>query len=210
MTGRIAASFAPIGALLLILNALGGIVSGIWLTLIGQCWALGVGLVCLFVSHFLVGILLMPSLLFDVPAATLFERGKQGVATVLAGVSNLYTAGLIAVWGIGVLYFFASRATADSVIPLLIWSYGVAIGPWSFLASKDLQAGGNECSAMATFFLQVGYVVAIVLVLVSRSLAPGAFVLAAAMGINWLLHMTLMCAQLRAESLMRDNVGEDR
>lgn len=189
------------------LNALGGIVSGIWLALIGQWWALGVGLVGVLVSHFLASILLMPSLLFAAPAAALAERGKQGVATVLAGVSSLDTAALIAVWGIGVLYFFVSRGTAGSVIPLLIRSYGVASGPWSFLASKDQQAGGNEYSAMATFFLQVGYVVAIVLVLDSRSLAPGAFALAAAMGINWLLQITSMRAQLRAEALMRGMVG---
>jgi len=207
---KIAAAFVPIGVLLLILNALGGIVSGIWLALIGEWWALGVGLVGLLVSHFLVSILLMPSVLFAAPAAALSERGKHGVATVLAGVSSLYTAALIAGWGIGILYFFASRATAGSVIPLLIWSYGVASGPWSFLASKDQQGGGNEYSAMATFFLQAGYVVAIVLVLVSRSLAPGAFALAAAMGINWLFQMTSMRAQLRAESLMRGMMSEDR
>lgn len=212
---RIAAAFALIGALLLILNALGCIVSGIWLALIGQWWALGVGLVGLCVSPFLVIILLMPSLLFAAPAAYLFERGKQGVATVLFGVSSLYTAALMAVWGISVLYLFASRATAGSVIPLLIWSYAVASGPWSFFASKDQKAVGNQysASAMATCFLQIGYVVAIVLVLVSRSLVPGAFALAAAMGINWLLQMTSMRAlgdELRAEAPMRGMVGEDR
>ena len=64
---------------------------------------------------------------------------------VLAGISSLYTAALIAAWGIGILaYFFRSRATAHSIIPLLIWSYGVASGPWSFLASKDQQGGGND------------------------------------------------------------------
>lgn len=175
----------------------GGVVSAIWLALIGQWWALGVGLASLFVSHFLVSILLMPSLLSAAPAAALSERGKHGAASVLAGVSSLFTAALIAVRGIAVLYLLASRATAGSVILLLIWSYGVARGPWSFLASKDQQAGGTECSAMATYFLQVGYVMAIVLVLVSRSLAPGAFALAAAMGINWVLQMTSMRAQLR-------------
>ena len=101
---------------------------------------------------------------------------------VLAGISSLYTAALIAAWGIGILYFFASRATAHSIIPLLIWSYGVASGPWSFLASKDQQGGGNEYSAMSTFFFQVGYVVAIALILMSPSLAPAVLALTAASG----------------------------
>ena len=101
---------------------------------------------------------------------------------VLAGISSLYTAALIAAWGIGILYLFASRATAHSIVPLLIWSYGVASGPWSFLASKDQQGGGNEYSAMSTFFFQVGYVVAIALILMSRSLAPAVLALTAASG----------------------------
>jgi hypothetical protein len=206
---KVAAAFAPIGGLLLLLNALGGIVSGIWLAVIGEWWALGVGLLGLFASHFLVSILLMPGLLIAAPAAALSERGRQGPAMVLAGLSSLYTATLIAAWGVGILYFFASRATPHSVIPLLIWSYGVANGPWSFLASKDQQAGGNEYSAMATFFLQVGYVVAIALILVSRSFAPAVLALPAAMGVNWLLQMGSMREQMRAEALMRTMVDED-
>ena len=37
---KVAAAFASIGVLLLVLNALGGIVSGIWLAVIGEWWAL--------------------------------------------------------------------------------------------------------------------------------------------------------------------------
>ena len=122
---------------------------------------------------------------------------------VLAGISSLYTAALIAAWGIGILYLFASRATAHSIVPLLIWSYGVASGPWSFLASKDQQGGGNRYSAMSTFFFQVGYVVAIALILMSRSLAPAVLALTAAMGVDWLLEMCFMRAQMHAEALLR-------
>ena len=195
---KVAAAFASIGVLLLVLNALGGIVSGIWLAVIGEWWALGVGLVGLFGSPFLVSILLMPNFLFAAAGMALFERRRRGPGMVLAGISNLYTAALIAAWGIGILYFFASRATAHSIIPLLIWSYGVASGPWSFLASKDQQGGGNEYSAISTFFLQIGYVVAVALILVSGSLAPAVLALAAAMGVDWLLEMRLLLAQMRA------------
>ena len=75
---KVAAAFAPIGVLLLVLNALGGIVSGIWLAVSGEWWALGVGLVGLFGSHFLVSILLMPNFLFAAAGVALFERGRRG------------------------------------------------------------------------------------------------------------------------------------
>jgi hypothetical protein len=76
---KVAAAFASIGVLLLVLNALGGIVSGIWLGVIGEWWALGVGLVGLFVSPFLVTILLIPGLLFAAPGAALsvVDRGLR-------------------------------------------------------------------------------------------------------------------------------------
>ena len=41
----------------------------------------------------------MPGLLFVAPAAALIEQGRRGPAMVLAGISNLYTAALVAAWG---------------------------------------------------------------------------------------------------------------
>lgn len=105
-------------------------------------------------------------------------------------------------WGVAVLWVFASRATTDSVFPILIWSYGVATGPWSFLASKDQQAGGNEYSVMALFFLQVGYVIAAVLVVVVRTFPPAILALVAAMTVNWILQVLTLRAQMRAEAVM--------
>ena len=53
-------------------------------------------------------------------------------------------------------------------------------------------------SAISTIFLQIGYVVAVALILVSGSLAAAVLALAAAMGVDWLLEMRLLLAQMRA------------
>ena len=41
----------------------------------------------------------MPNFLFAAAGVALFERGRRGPGMVLAGISNLYTAALIAAWG---------------------------------------------------------------------------------------------------------------
>ena len=51
---------------------------------------------------------------------------------------------------------------------MLIWSYGVALGPWQWMAQKDAQGGGGEASMATTFFAQVGYVIMILLAIFMR------------------------------------------
>lgn len=202
--------FAPLGVVFLALNVLGDVISGIWLAAIGQWWAIGIGIIGLFSSHFAISILLTPGTLIALPAAALEQKRRLGLAKLFAGLSSLYTSALIAAWGAGVLLFFGTRAAPNSAVPLLIWSYGVATGPWGFLASKDQQAGGNEYSAMATFFLQVGYVVAAVVLLAGGTFGVAIASIAAAMGVNWLLQMIVLRDQLRVETLMQGPLRSER
>ena len=46
------------------------------------------------------------------------------------------------------------------MIPLLIWSYGVATGPWANLSQREARAGGGEAGLMATLFVEIAYIVA--------------------------------------------------
>ena len=65
---------------IMILNLLGGIVSGIWLAILGQWWAIGAGIASLFLSTLLLGIVLMPSALLALPGIYLQEKGvKAGI-----------------------------------------------------------------------------------------------------------------------------------
>lgn len=45
---KVEVAVAPITAILFLLNTLGAIISGIWLAIIGEWWALGIGLIALF------------------------------------------------------------------------------------------------------------------------------------------------------------------
>lgn len=108
----------------------------------------------------------MPStLLFDAPASYFENRGRRSAANFFAFLNVLYTYVVMAVWCVGVLVYFVNRAEASSVIPMVVWSYGVAVAPWSWLAQKDQ---GNWASALSLFFAEVGYIVMMLMVLLLR------------------------------------------
>ena len=150
-----------------LINIFGGIVSGIWLIILGQWGIIGFGIAALFVSGIGLGIALMPGILFSGPAAILHEKGNKFGFYFLGFLSALYTILVLTVWCILVLYFFVKHADISSIIPVLIWSYGVAIGPIAWMAQKEMQEG-NEFSMIATFFIQVAYLLSIIAILFFR------------------------------------------
>ena len=143
---------------LMLLNMLGGIASGIWLAILGEWGIIGYGILMLFVGVFALGILMMPGLLLAAPAAMLAEKNNKLGFYFFSFLSALYTVAVLTVWCVGIMYFFSQQATADSYVPVLIWSYGAATGPITYMAQKELQSGGGEASLVSTFFAQVAYV----------------------------------------------------
>jgi len=150
-----------------LINMLGGIVAGIWLAILSEWGIIGYGIAALFVSGIGLGIAMMPGLLFAAPAAALHEKGNKIGFYIFGFLGALYTIAILTVWCIAVLFFFAKQANADSIIPILIWSYGVATGPIAWMAQKEMQ-GGNEYSMISTFFAQVAYLLVIIAILLFR------------------------------------------
>jgi hypothetical protein len=139
---------------LMLLNAFGGVAAGLWLALLGEWWALGVGLIAI-CSPFLLSIILAPGLLLLAPAGILLGKQRPFLAFPLLLLGYAYTCVVIAAWCILILIIFIARADADTFWPLLIWSYSVALGPWQYMAQKDEQAGAGDASTMTTLFAQV-------------------------------------------------------
>lgn len=154
------AFFALLAIPFMLLNMLGGIASGIWLAILGQWWALGLGLAGLFLSSTLIGFAMMPGLIFAAPAAMLIEKGKVLTAAPLIFLSQLYTYAVVVVWCGFVFGAFMASATPSSFWPLLIFSYGVATGPITYLAQREQQTGGGDAAGMTAVFTQLAYVVA--------------------------------------------------
>jgi hypothetical protein len=147
---------------MILLNLLGGIVGGIWLIILGMWSPIGVSLGILFVGSFALGFLLMPSLIFAIPAAKAAERGNTGAAVFIGMFALLYTTILIVAWAFMILKAFAGMGPDAAQWPLMLISYGAATGPWAYMASKEERAnpGGVQHSAIHVFFLSAGYIVA--------------------------------------------------
>jgi hypothetical protein len=93
-----------------------------------------------------------------------------------------------------VFWLFLSRATPGTLIPLALWSYGVASGPWTYLSAKDQQAGGNEFSIMSTMFIQFGCLFA---ALAAVLFGPSFSLTVAVTGIFMLLSVAFQVSFLR-------------
>jgi hypothetical protein len=93
------------------------------------------------------------------PAVKMFEKSKRIMAVIFLSIANSYTAIIVTIWCGWVMHSFLGYANEASEIPIMIWSYGVALAPWVYLASKDQSEG----SIIMTFFAELAYIVSIVL-----------------------------------------------
>ena len=144
-----------------------GIISGLWLAILGEWVEVIKGIFLAVVSCFLISFALMPGFLLAVPAIIAKEHGKKYLGIFLAFFNIFYTYALITVWCIWIMWLFVSSATESSIIPLLIWSYGIALAPWVLLARKDHHLGGNKFTIFSTFFAQASYIIAMIMFFLS-------------------------------------------
>ena len=134
LTGIISVLSIPV----MLLNFGGGIVGGIWLMVIGNWSLFGLGILSMFVSSFCLGFALMPGLLFAAPAAMAFQRHRYFIGSVCALLGNLYTFAVMIVWCVGCFYVvFRSYYQGGSIWPYLLWAYGMATGPWAYMAARE-------------------------------------------------------------------------
>ena len=151
---------------IMFLNLGGGILGGIWLAFLGEWKLIGIGVLLFFISHWILSILMMPGIPIAAIGAHLLER-KNPLGYFVGYLSQLYTNILIV--GTCVLAFFiCSSFYRGSIvfgyIPYLLWSWGMALGPWQFFASKEPE---NEFSAITLFSASVFYLLFLSSILVS-------------------------------------------
>lgn len=192
-----------IGIPIMVMNLLGGIVSGVWLAFLGEWKAIGLGILSLFCATFIIGFALMPSLLFALPAAKVIEKGKIGMGMILGMPAALYTVGVMIAWCYVVFRIFDGMADESSRVPMLIWSYGVATGPWAYMAQKESQGDdGFNPSVMHTFFISTGYLLMIIMTLVfGAELGTAILGLCVVMAISFVGQLVAMTAISREQRL---------
>jgi len=148
---------------IIVINIFGDIVSGIWLGFAGQWWALKYGIVSLIVSSFVLPIFLLPSLPFSMLGNHFEGRGLKFVSMFFYFMSSFYVVCLITAWCTGVLHYFLSKVGPSPIVPTLLWSYGIATGPWAYIAQKEGADSTGSCVGLV--FASLGYLFMIAMVL---------------------------------------------
>jgi hypothetical protein len=138
---------------IVLLNTVGFIVSAIWLLIIGEWRSVVAGIAMSFFAPFLLGLALLPALIFGAPAMFLARRGVTIGLYFFSFLGSLYTAVIITVWCVGVAIYFLENASSSAFWPTLVWSYGVATSPWTYMAQRE-----DAIPAMlAAFFAQLAF-----------------------------------------------------
>ena len=154
------------------LNLGAGIVGGVWLAVIGQWELIGIGLVLLITSHWILSLLLLPSLPVAALGMYLYQK-KSPFAFVMGFLSQFYNNLLIVATCVAAYFLcssFHKGASAVGFVPFLLWSWGMGLGPWQYMASKEPD---NEFSHITIFSASAFYLLFLASTFVSPLLSLG-------------------------------------
>lgn len=150
-----------------LINTFVMIIAGMWLAILGEWGLIGFGVLILFVSIFALVSALTPGMFFAGPAAAFRKKGKKTWFYIFSCLTALYSNTVLSAWCMAIIYYFAKQADGNSIIPVLLWSYGVAIGPVLWISQKDIQSG-ERFAMISTFFAQVACFLVILINLFTR------------------------------------------
>jgi len=150
-----------------VLNVLGGLVSGIWLAVLGRWGTIGVGLLMSILMPFVYSILMLPAFGIGQFAIRLEERGQKLPAMLLAFPGAVYGDALITAWVAFLFVNFLYEPDATAAVPTALWVYSIAIAPLAYMGSKE--KGDNPGPAVAMFVALLAYLVLLVMWLLKVS-----------------------------------------
>ena len=173
---------------LMMINFLGGVVSFIWLAVLGEWGIIGYGIASLIISTFCIGIAMWPGLLLGFLWASLYKKGYKFGAYLLQLLSLLHTFIVLSAWCLVVLFIFTGSADSTSFIPVLLWSYGIATAPIASMAQKEQ----NIYAFMSAFFAQISYIIIVLIIIFSKaSLADASIVFGIIMAVGLIIEFSI-------------------
>src|SRR3546814_11554160 len=93
---------------LVLLNALGGVVAGIWLAILGEWGSIGYGLMFGIGGAMLISFAMLPGMLLAGPAVMMDKKGIKYGFYLFGFLIAVYTFGVLTAWCLFVLFFFSS------------------------------------------------------------------------------------------------------
>jgi hypothetical protein len=185
---------------IMVLNFFGFIIAGIWLLIIGQWSSVVAGFLTAMFAPFILGLALLPGMIIGGPGIY-FANRRMTIGVYFFGLlSSVYTYAVITVWCGGVTFYFLRDAPTNAFWPLLIWSYGVATSPWTYMAQREQ----SITAFLAAFFAQVAFIVMMICVCLGLDLLNGLQVFALVTTVGIIFHMRFLAEAQRAGLLQTD------
>lgn len=160
------AVLSTVVTVLILLNALSGIVSSIWLIILGQWRLVGMGILVGLSMPVFWTITVLPLFALLVVAHIAEGSGKRVLVGLLGFLIYIYKHGLIAAWMLLVFHAFTRYASAS--VPVLLWGYAIVMAPLCYIARHD--PPDDVGSILGCLFGGVGYIVLAVSSLLGASL----------------------------------------
>ena len=153
---------------LIVLNMIAAIGGGIWLAILGEWRLIVIGVILIFTGHFFLSIPLMLGIPLDMLGKHFYEK-KSPLRYIFMYLTQLYTNILIVACCVVALWICTRsyQGSTLGIIPYLLWSWAIALGPWRFLLSKEPE---NEFSGMTLYVASVLYLIFLTSTLVANPL----------------------------------------
>lgn len=186
------------------------VASFVWLAVLGQwfwgLWGLLVVTQAAMWAPVVLSIVLMPSLLPDLLLRRVLSTGRHPAIHVLGwSLGTLYTLTIAFAWCFGMLSLALwIEPTPSTLIPVLLLSSVLAVGPWGHLAYMEGKAGDDSAGYLSSvgivLFLLVGYGIAMVVIARgNHSLRSTAVVLGVSLGVAFVQSVVLFLPVLWSE-----------
>lgn len=158
--------------LLMVLFRVLVLASGIWLAFLGEWSAIAIGVAVLVFAHFALALLATPGALLAFPMAVCARRSDFTDFVLLLALSTFLTLSAMTFWGAAGYFLFNGYVEGKNLVPLLLWSASVAVGPWGAMADPaDEEDEPQAFTLLAVFLFQLAYIA----VIVTRLVRPVSF-----------------------------------
>jgi hypothetical protein len=147
---------------------MGWLVAGVWLAYEGAWSVIGWGLVMTFLGAIALSFAFLPGLIFILPATFLIQKGWKMAGYLLCIPAGIWSAFVMSLFYYKVIEEFLPYASKYNLIPLLLWSIGVATGCLSFMNNDEKRLGG-ESNFIFIIFSEWGFVASLISILLYKN-----------------------------------------
>ena len=138
----------------LLFNYFSGLVALIWMAILGKWLLIGAGIVSIFVSHFIIGLAMIPAVGLQAIGFAFAKKRIKILAILFLYLGTILNMAVISFW-VAFVYFFglSNVSSTNELLPVMIGAYSVSIGPILFMASKETD---NLGTIYMTYFISLG------------------------------------------------------